>query len=52
MSTTAHPAGVNFAEQSISILLLEDYQLDADLMCREIHSEFPSWSVRHVKDRA
>lgn len=52
MSTTPYPAGVTFAEQSISILLLEDYQLDADLMCHEIHSEFPSWSVRHVKDRA
>lgn len=44
--------GVTFAEKQISILLLEDYQLDADLMCHEIHSEFPQWNVRHVMDKA
>jgi len=42
-----------FTEQEVDIriLLLEDYQLDAELITIQIKRVHPSWEVRHVKSK-
>lgn len=38
-------------KRDLNILLLEDYQLDAELMTRELLSAHPRWNITHVADR-
>lgn len=35
----------------LNVLLLEDYELDAELVKKEIRSDHPSWRVNHVSDK-
>lgn len=36
---------------NLKILLLEDYELDAELVKRELRTSHPRWQVTHVSDR-